>query len=186
MSDYTKQPKDKEELLKNVIHSTNNALMALSQLEQNLIKGRFKEGIKPYETMINTLVGQRIWSSDKDNIIVHNNFKKIALTTQNIINILQPYIDNLQKLQSIDGEIRLNNGAEKFKIPSVDKDLLHENKDVNTVIQVIKRNPKHRVSYTKLRTELGWDNKKLDDILKSNINIKTLIVSSRKMVTLQD
>ena len=74
-----------EELIGNVLHSTKNALLALKQLEQSLIAGRFKEGLVPYEIMCKTLVGQRIWTLDKNHSQIDENFLKISQTAQSII-----------------------------------------------------------------------------------------------------
>lgn len=180
----TKENLNKEELLKNVVLSTENALMALTHLEQNLIKGRFKEGIKPYEAMINTLIGQRIWSSDKNDSRINNNLKKIAATAQNLIDILQPYVENLEKLTSIDGEIILENAESEIEINSIDAENIG-NKDMNKVIQIIEESPKQQISYTRLRSELGWEKERLDKILSTmaESGIKTSHVGSRKLVS---
>ena len=181
----TKKKVNNDEILNNVIHSTNSALSALSQLEQNLIKGRFKEGIKPYETMINTLIGQRIWSSDKNNYIVNSNFIKLALSAQNIISILQPYIVNLTKLQSVDGELSLNIGQNNVIVNSLGNKE-NTNSDIDYILQIIQNKPKGQVSYSKLKTELQWNRKKLDSTLEEMNReglISTSVISARKVIT---
>ena len=179
---------DNEVLLKNVLESTKSALLALSQLEQNLIRGRFKEGVKSYEIMCKTLIGQRKWAFDKQDLKVNKNFKNIISTAHNIIDILQPYVKNLEKLTHIEGEIFFRNGQDGIETIPIDSDekLLS---DEEMVYLTVKASPQNRISYTKLRSELGWSRKKLDHVLNSlDTKIKAFkinILGSRKTVTLE-
>jgi hypothetical protein len=181
-----------EEMLKNVEHSTESALTALSQLEQNLMRGRFKEGIAPYEVMCKTLVGQRIWTSDKNNEKINKNFKQISNTARNIIDILMPYVQNLEKLAVIDGEIVFEDEQISDVVHSIDDEVLNNEKpaqDEDKVMTVLKKSPRKKMSYTKLRSSLGWERKKLNEVLKTiaeNTGAIAITTSgSRKMITLK-
>ncbi|MDA8136250.1 MAG: hypothetical protein M0T82_16650 [Desulfobacteraceae bacterium] len=179
-----------EEILKNVMHSTENALMALSQLEQNLIRGRFKEGAAPYATMCKTLVGQRIWTCDKQDEKINKNFKKISNTARNIIDIFTPYVENLKKLTMIDKEIVFEQDQTHEVADAIDDEVANDVllvQDEEKVISAIKSSPKKQISYTKLRSMLGWNRKKLDGVLNRTLQktgaITITMSGSRKMIT---
>jgi len=141
-----------EAMLENVEHSTQSALTALSQLERNLIMGRFKEGIASYEAMCKTLVGQRIWTSDKNDENINRNFKKISNIAQNIIDILLPYVQNLEKLAIIDGEIAVEDGKTCEVADAIDDSIVNDEKpsqDEDKVMAALKKSPKKKLSYTK-------------------------------------
>jgi len=182
-----KENMNKEEMLKNVIHSTESAVVALSQLEENLIRGRFREGILPYETMCKTLVGQKIWTSDKENEKINKNFKQISRTAKNIIDILQPYIQNLNKLTTLDGEIILEDNKPYEVVDSTNNEKY--NHDEEKVITAVGSSSKKQISYTKLRSLLEWDRKKLnqviDNIAEKNGAITVTMAGSRKIITLK-
>lgn len=179
---------NEKEMIENIINSTDSAIMALTQMEQNLIRGRFKEGAAAYDAMCKTLVGQRIWSSNKDNNKVNSNFRKISKSAKNIIDMLSPYVNSLEKISTIDGEIVFEDTEANEVASSIsDKENSSGNiDDNNLVFNIIEKSTKKQISYTKLRTKLGWDRKRLDTVLdklatiENSISIST--VGSRKMI----
>ncbi len=177
----------KEEMLKNVERSTQNALNALTQFEKSLIQGRFKEGINSYQVLCNTLLGQKIWSSDKDNQAINDNFEKIAATAKNIVDILQPYVESLEKLTNVDGDLIFEHIPTENTGNQQGKNEVKEN-DESRLMQIISSSPKKQITYTKLRSSLGWDRKKLDTTLnaltKRNNKVSITQKNSRKMVSL--
>ena len=180
------------DMLKNVLHSTENALMALSQLEKNLIQGRFKEGAAPYAAMCKTLVGQRIWTSDKHDEKINSNFQKISRVAQNIVNIFTPYVENLNRLTMIDREIVLENDDSFEVLESIDNKVTGTEfliPEEELIIEAVKKSPKKQLSYTKLRTTLGWDRKKIDSVLEKLIEktetIAVTMAGSRKIIILK-
>jgi hypothetical protein len=179
------QNTDSDELINNVLHSTESALNALIQLEQSLIKGRFKDGIVPYSVMCKTLVGQRLWSADMNHSGIDKNFNQISRTAKSIIEILQPYISNLEKLIAFDREI---SGEEMFW-PSEDEiKLVEPDSDSEKVKLIFRKRSQKQMSYTSLRSELSWEKKRLDEALATMENKQggiTIVVSgSRKMISL--
>ena len=152
-----------EELLANIKHSTDNALKALVSLEQNLIRGRFKEGIDSYDLMCKTLVGQKLWSVDKNITEIDNNFKQLADTAKRIIQILQPYINSLNKLLLIEKEVQTKN-TERSEQEIEYKGLTD---DQAKLVNLINNFHRQEISYTKLRAMLGWEKKRLDSVLQS-------------------
>lgn len=180
------------ELLKNVMHSTESALAALSQLEQSLVRGRFKEGIVPYEVMCKTLVGQRIWTSDKNDGRINSNFGKISVVARNIIDILAPYIDNLKKIAMLDGEMTFERGDVSETVGPLDGSggkVVQPVQDEEMVLDALKKSPKNQMSYTKLRSMFGWDRKRVEDVLAAIAGksgaISVTTTGSRKMITLK-
>ena len=177
-----------EEMLKNVERSTENALNALSQLERSLVHGRFKEGINSYQILCNTLLGQKIWSSDKDNSVINQNFEKIAKTANSIVEILQPYVENLEKLTNLDGDLIFEHLPTE-QVKNVEVEQNETESDEDKLLRTISKSPKKQISYTKLRSSLGWDRKKLDVALnmlsKNNKSITVSQINSRKMVVLK-
>lgn len=184
-----KENSDIEEMLKNVEHSTESAILALSQLEKNLLNGRFKEGIAAYDTMCKTLVGQRIWTSTKSSEKVDKNFKKISDSAKAIVNILQPYVQSLQKLTNIDAKILIEGeGANQAISPYINNNVASENflTEEEKILSLIRNSPKGQISYTKLNSSLGWERKKLDGILKKMVektnSISMIVSSARRMI----
>lgn len=179
-----------KEMIDNILNSTNSAILALSQMEQNLIRGRFKEGASSYDAMCKTLVGQRIWSSDKENDKVNENFRKISKSAQNIINMLSPYVNSLEKLTNIEAGIVFGDGDNIEEVPSIseeDSNTQNEQLDDKTIVyKIINESTKKQISYTKLRTKLGWDRKRLDTVLDSLSNVDNSISistsGSRKII----
>ena len=172
-----------EEMLQNVMHSTESALLALSQLEKSLVRGRFKEGMAPYAAMCKTLVGQRIWTSDKNHKKINQNFKQISNISRNIIDILLPYIQNLKTLAVIDGDVICE--FEQEGEAGTDEGLVA---DAEKVLDAVKKSPKKLVSYSRLRSTLGWERKRLDQVLKTMAEddhaISITRISSRRMIGL--
>ena len=180
-----------EEMLQNVMHSTESALLALSHLEKSLVRGRFKEGMAPYAAMCKTLVGQRIWTGDKNHKKINQNFKQISNISRNIIDILLPYIENLKTLAVIDGDLickfeqtgEIAAGTEGEA--GTDEGLVA---DAEKVLDAVKKSPKKLVSYSRLRSTLGWERKRLDQVLKTmaedNHAISITRISSRRMIGL--
>lgn len=181
-----KQNPTDDDLQSNVVHTTENALLALEQLERNLINGRFKEGIKSYEAMTTALVGQRIWSSHKNNDRINRNFKKISSTARNIQNILQPYVECLEKISTFDSVTQLN-GVNQPEEEVLLSNELHKNMtDEEIVRDALLNSPKNQISYTKLKTMLSWDSQRLDRVIgrmkqKGN-TITVTLINSRKVV----
>lgn len=182
-----KENASKEEMLENVEHSTENALKALTQFERSLISGRFKDGINSYQVLCNTLVGQKIWSSDKNNQKINQNFEKIASTAKSIVQILKPYVENLEKLTSVDGELVLEDVTSKSPENGENRKE-HTVSDEEKIIRVLATSPKNQITYTKLRTTLGWERKKLDKLLNSLVEKESRVTinqkNSRKIVLL--
>ena len=148
------------ELLLNVKRSTQNALEALKEFEKSLIRGRLAEGLPAYETMCNTLVGQRIWSLDKKDPDLNTRFNELAVTAQNIIKILQPYVSNFEKLaQFIGDEQTIGQTLESLSAPE------SEDNHNELKIKKILKNRKKNCSLTKLRSEIRLRKDELQKVL---------------------
>lgn len=174
-----------KELLENVRFSTENALKALTFFEQSLVKGRFIEGTGSYATMCKTLLGQRLWSMDHNNPAIEDNFQKISTVAQNIINMLKPYVQNLEKLAVFE-ESDLSTENESHNIDATCTEKVDH--DEKRLLEIIRKHPGNQISYTNLRASLGWERKKLDEVISSTaknfgaISINTS--GSRKMITI--
>jgi hypothetical protein len=172
-------------LIENVLLSTENALKALTSFEQSLVKSRFKEGVGSYANMCKALIGQRIWSMDKNNMEIDNNFQKISQTAQNIINIIKPYIQNFEKLAVLE-ERGTSNEGELFGIETTSAGRVDD--DDKRLLEIVRKHHANQISYTSLRALLGWERKRLDGVLASvakkhdSISINTS--GSRKMIHL--
>jgi Holliday junction resolvasome RuvABC ATP-dependent DNA helicase subunit len=173
-----------KDLLENIVLSTENALKALLSFEHSLVKGHFKESIGPYSVMCKTLVGQRIWSKDKNNQEIDANFRKISEVANNIVNILKPYLESIEKLKigEFEGACRVNQIkiTEEINGGSV---LSDEQK----ILNIIQNQRGKQISYTNLKAALGWNRKQLDEALKAlheNSKFLTLNISgSRKIIS---
>ncbi len=174
-----KKQAQKNDMIKNVRHSTENALTALKQLENALVKGRFEEGVKPYHLMCNTLLGQRVWSLDKEDEIIHKNFDELSRVAARIINIFQPYVQSLEKLAqfSKDHRERVHPEISDNNIIPVKEKCLDTNEEL--VLKILKRE-KRQISFTKLRADAKLEKKKLEHLLlKLQSESKILISENR-------
>jgi hypothetical protein len=176
---------NKIDLTENVSNSTESAIKALKHLEMNLIQGGFKDAIAAYSMMSKTLIGQRGWAENNPNTIIHKNFREIAKTAGNIVDILKPYIENREKLRSLLGEDTLEKNELDQKTVI---DFNSISSDKNQVINILNKQTRKQISYTNLRSTLGWERKKLDEILdlvaKNSHNVTIRNSGSRKMIIL--
>lgn len=148
-----KTAKTKQDLVRNVQDATANALLALRHLEQSLVQARFKDGQEAYVTMCKTLLGQRIWSLDKDNERIEANFSAIGEVTNHIVEILKPYVTHFDKLNHLIAETRR---PEKQKA-----DLSPEQ---TKIIDALAKE-KEPLSITRLRTKVRMGRQKLDKVI---------------------
>lgn len=163
------------EMLSNVRHSTESAITALQHLKQSLVKGRFQEGLMPYRAMCSTLAGQRVWSLDKNDNQINQNFDELARLSNVIINLLEPYVSCLQKLANVT-EVQ----------PVTDTPLTEDEEQQLKILEILKEE-KHTTSFTRLRSSLNMERKKLESHLsvleeKGCIAIKN--VRGRKLIEL--
>lgn len=108
-------------MIDNVNQSTRSAIKALSYFHRSLVQAKLPQSIQSYRTMCDTLVGQRIWMLDKATPEVEANFDELAQVAESITQILQPYVENLQKLvpaantKSAVGDELLSEKAESYE-----------------------------------------------------------------------
>ena len=173
-----------KDLLTNIVLSTENALKALVSFEHSLVKGHFKESIGPYSIMCKTLAGQRIWSKDKGNQEIDTNFRKISEVANNIVNILKPYIENIEKLRI--GELEDIRPVNQIEITE-EVDGGNVLSDEQKLMNIMQNQRGKQISYTNLKAALGWNRKQLDEVLKAlqeNSKFLTINISgSRKIIS---
>ena len=92
---------EKEAMIQNVRQSTSSALEALEQLRRSLVQARFSESSDAYRTMCDTLLGQRIWTMDKEDEVVERNFGQLRKEAAEIKGILEPYVRSFEKLERL-------------------------------------------------------------------------------------
>jgi hypothetical protein len=141
------------DLAKNVEDASANALLALRHLEQSLVQARFEEGRDAYISMCKTLLGQRVWSLDKNNENIEANFLAIGQVSSHIIEILSPYITNFEKLSRLIDETTQ-------KQPST----IELNPEQTRVIDALKQE-QQPISITRLRTLVRMGRQKLDKLI---------------------
>jgi len=176
---------EQESTINNIENSTDAAISALTQLRNSLIQGRFKEGVKAYQTMCNTLASQKIWMSDKTNNNIKGNFHELASIAGDIVEILKPYVDSLEKLAYVaDNEI-LNNINEHELIPENTKTDNARPKEQESLILKILKDEKGKISYSKLRSKTGYSRNNLDEYiqqLSKDKKVKMNNISGRKII----
>ena len=118
---------------------------------------------------------------DKNNTKIDENFVSIAETSKRIIDILQPYVENLQRLTEM-GESIVVTGAEQTIKTKGSTSLSSEEKQI---LLILSRSSKNQISQTKLRSTLGWEKNKFEKyllLLEAKALTRRKIISSRQMV----
>jgi predicted transcriptional regulator len=156
-----KSAQTKQDMIRNVEDATANALLALRHLEQSLVQARFQEGQDAYVTMCKTLLGQRIWSLDKNNEKIESNFSAIGDVSNHIVEILKPYVTHFEKLSQLIAETRRQEKQNVDLSPEQTK-----------VIDALASETKP-LSITRLRAKVRMGRQKLDKLIDelSQVNL---------------
>ena len=106
---------------------------------------------------------------------------------KNIVDILQPYVENLEKLTNLDGDLIFDQIPAQAEETQNNEAEIQEN-DHDKLLRLIASSPKKQITYTKLRSTLEWDRTKLDAALNSlsekNSKVSIVQKNSRKVVVL--
>ena len=163
------------EMIANVRLSSESALKALKIFHRSLVVARLPDSIGSYRTMCDTLLGQKIWMLDKNDVEAKKNFEELNHIAAAIAGILEPYNTALKKLTLMDIEVDVNQG--KVTSENLDEATDAGQQDVKPILTETKvktsndlvlgflAKQKKYVSITKLRSETGLRKKELESTL---------------------
>lgn len=178
-SDVSDNAENSREMILNVRKSSDSALKALTLFYRSLVAAKLPESSRSYRSMCDTLLGQKIWMLDKEDVQTKANFDELSQVAEKIISILEPYNDAFKKLISDDVKVNPNgdvslecsdNPAYDTAVGDTNENapLLDSPKKSNEemVLRIIGQQ-KRMISMTKLRAETKLRKKELDEIIEN-------------------
>ena len=178
-----------DSMIVNVRASTTAAVDALEQFRLSLVRARFAESAEVYRSMCDTLLGQRIWTLDKDDDQVERNFQRLREEAAEIRALLEPYLKSFEKLEQVPVDTELEDiEVSPPASRSVDEREPRGRPGAESlVIEALSKGRRNTLSMTRLRTSLGMPRKELEALLsdlsaRQRIAIETS--GSRKMIRL--
>ena len=166
------------ELIANVRKSVRTAVDVLTHLERSLERGGFAEGAATYNSMCNTLLGQRLWSRGFENPEIDAAFGELSRLAARIHATLAPYTQMMVRLGALsadDVDLGLTRAPEEAVDP-----------DERRLLEVLHEAGKP-ISFTRLRTRTGLPRASLEKLLTHLVDAgvaSEVRVSSRRMITL--
>jgi len=158
-----------EESITNVRKSVRTAIEVFTHLEQSLLQGRFRESVRSYETMCDTLVGQRLWSLTVNDPEIDASFRELGELAARLFEMLSPYATISKKLMVLPN-VDLGRNAGRTKESSA------VTGDAAIVLNALKEFAKP-MTITRLRSQSGLDRVRLNKALEE-LKTKHLMTAS--------
>lgn len=84
----------------NVRQTLDTAIQVLGHFEGSLTQAGFAEGAAAYRKLADTLIGQRLWSTNRG-IALDQRFAEVARRARSIHDVLAPYVNTMLRLGAI-------------------------------------------------------------------------------------
>ena len=84
----------------NIVLTVSTAETVLAHFRQQLEQAGFADGALPYTRLVDTLIGQRLWS-ESSGMALEARFNAVGVHARALTELLQPYVNAFQRLSAL-------------------------------------------------------------------------------------